>query len=285
MKKFNTIVLGCSGLIGIALSRLLINNKTLFVSRTKPKNISKYWKKIDLDKDIKNLPKKVEKIFFLSSPYYTINNLRKNNIYLKELKWLKKIINNTKTKKFIYLSSSSIYLKNHKIGKVKKKCEKFLKKSNIPILQIWRPYNLVGIDQNKISDHFHNILIKKIFIEKLNKYKFNGNENDIRGYSSVKKFCSIILKKSHANKSFTCDYGNPNGIKIKDIIKIFTRILKKKYNRSFVATFQNSIPNKNIIRKRASVYSYYSKENSKKILANYYNNLINDKAKKSNIFH
>ena len=95
MKKFETIVLGCSGLIGIALSRLLKNNKTLFVSRTKPKNISKYWKKIDLDKDIKSLPKKVEKIVFLSSPYYTINNLRKNNIYLKELKWLKKIINNT----------------------------------------------------------------------------------------------------------------------------------------------------------------------------------------------
>ena len=37
--------------------------------------------------------------------------------------------------------------------------EKLLKKSNIPILQIWRPYNLVGTDQNKISDHFHNILI------------------------------------------------------------------------------------------------------------------------------
>ena len=127
-KKFNTIVFGCSGLIGVALSRLLRKSKTIFLSRTKPKNINNNWKKIDLDKSIKDLPRNVEKIFFLSSPYYTISNLRKNNIYSKELKWLNKVVNNIKTKKLIYLSSSSIYLKNHKIGKVKKKCEKFLKK-------------------------------------------------------------------------------------------------------------------------------------------------------------
>ena len=41
MKKFNTIVLGCSGLIGVTLTGLLKKSKTLFVSRTKPKNISK----------------------------------------------------------------------------------------------------------------------------------------------------------------------------------------------------------------------------------------------------
>ena len=280
MKKFNTIVLGCSGLIGVTLTGLLKKNKTLFVSRTKPKNINKNWKKVNLDKDIKSLTKKVEKIFFLSSPYYTANNLKKNNVYLKELKWLKKIINNIKTKKFIYLSSSSIYLRNHKIGKVKKKCEKLLKKNNIPILQIWRPYNLVGIYQSKISDHFHNILVKKIFIEKLNKYEFNGNENDVRGYSSVKKFCSIMLKKSNTNKSFTYNYGNRKGIKIKEIIKIFSYILKKKYNRNFTAVFKNSQPNKNIINNNKLVYSYNSKENSKKILANYYNNLINEKTRK-----
>ena len=280
MKKFNTIVFGCSGSIGTTLAELLKSNKTLFVSRTRPKNIRKNWKKIDLDKDIKSLPNNVEKIFFLSSPYYTINNLKKDNVYLKELKWLKKIINNIKSKKFIYLSSSSIYLKNHKIGKVKKKCEKFLKKINIPILQIWRPYNLVGIDQYKISDHFHNILIKKFFIEKLNKFKFNGNENDIRGYSSVKNFCIIMLKKSNTSKNFTYNYGNPKGIKIKEIIKIFSYILKKKYNRNFIAIFKNSHANKNIINNNKLVYSYNSKENSKKILANYYNNLINEKTRK-----
>ena len=279
-KKFDSIVLGCSGLIGIVLSKLVNKNTTLFLSRSKPKNINKNWKKIDLDKNIKGLPKNVERIFFLSSPYYTVKNLRKNNIYLKELKWLGKIANNIKTKKFIYLSSSSIYMKNHKIGKVKKKCEKFLKKSNIPILQIWRPYNLVGTEQKNLSDHFHNVLIKKIFIKKINKFKFNGNANDIRGYSSVEKFCSVILKKSKTVKSFTSDYGNSNGIKVKDIIKIFNRILTKRYNRKFVATFNNPRPNKNVITRNKSLYPFYSKESSKKILDNYYKNLLNEKTRK-----
>ena len=279
-KKFDSIVLGCSGLIGIVLSKLVNKNTTLFLSRSKPKNINKNWKKIDLDKNIKGLPKNVERIFFLSSPYYTVKNLRKNNIYLKELKWLGKIVNNIKTKKFIYLSSSSVYMKNHKIGKVKKKCEKFLKKSNIPILQIWRPYNLVGTEQKNLSDHFHNVLIKKIFIKKINKFKFNGNANDIRGYSSVEKFCSVILKKSKTVKSFTSDYGNSNGIKVKDIIKIFNRILTKRYNREFVATFNNPRPNKNVITRNKSLYPFYSKESSKKILDNYYKNLLNAKTRK-----
>ena len=50
MKKFNTIVLGCSGLIGVTLTGILKKRKTLFVSRTKPKNINKNWKKVNLDK-------------------------------------------------------------------------------------------------------------------------------------------------------------------------------------------------------------------------------------------
>ena len=32
MKKFNTMVLGCSGLIGVTLTGLLNKNKTLFVA-------------------------------------------------------------------------------------------------------------------------------------------------------------------------------------------------------------------------------------------------------------
>ena len=63
-KKFDSIVLGCSGLIGIVLSKLVNKNTTLFLSRSKPKNINKNWKKIDLDKNIKGLPKNVERIFF-----------------------------------------------------------------------------------------------------------------------------------------------------------------------------------------------------------------------------
>ena len=54
----------------------------------------------------------------------------------------------------------------------------------------------------------------------------------------------------------------------------------KNYNRNFIAIFKNPFPNKNIITKKKLVYSYYSKENSKKILDNYYKNLINEKTRK-----
>ena len=89
-----------------------------------------------------------------------------------------------------------------------------------------------------------------------------------------------MLRKSNTTKSFTYDYGNYKGIKIKDVIKIFSYILKKKCNRSFIAIFKNPYPNKNIISNNKLVYSYDSKENSKKILADYYNSLINEKTKK-----
>ena len=76
------------------------------------------------------------------------------------------------------------------------------------------------------------------------------------------------MKKSKTVKSFTSDYGNSNGIKVKDIIKIFNRILTKRYNREFVATFNNPRPNKNVITRNKSLYPFYSKESSKNIIKN-----------------
>ena len=177
----------------------------LYFSRKKPNNISKsLWRYIDLDKKINNIPKKVDKIFFFSSPYYKSSNLRKKN-FIKELSWLKKIIKKTKTKIFIYLSSSSVYLKNHPVGTAKLICEKYLvNNSNFNYLQIWRPYNLVGNDSLNLSDHFHNILIKKFCIEKKEKHNFNGSGKDVRGYSSVKKFCKTLINFKQ-NIFFNCD--------------------------------------------------------------------------------
>ena len=63
---------------------------------------------------------------------------------------------------FIYFSSSSVYLKNHKLGNIKKKCVVLLRTSKIKRLQIWRPFNIIGKYENKLSDHFHNLLIKNL---------------------------------------------------------------------------------------------------------------------------
>ena len=71
MKNIETLVFGCSGSIGKEISKNLNKYSTLFLSRNKPKQLKNInWKKIDLNGDLKSLPKNVEKIFFLSSPYY-----------------------------------------------------------------------------------------------------------------------------------------------------------------------------------------------------------------------
>ena len=70
-----------------------------------------------------------------------------------------------------------------------------------------------------------------------------------------------------------------------DEVLFFSYILKKKYNRSFEAIFKNPHPNKNIIGNNKLTYSYNSKENSKKILVNYYKNLINEKSKRKYQFY
>ena len=87
----------------------------------------------------------------------------------KEYLWIKKIIKNLEIEKFIYVSSPTVYLKNHYVGINKHKIEKFLiqKKQKFKSLQIWRPFNLVNTDYNKYSDHFHSLLYKVMFIHKI----------------------------------------------------------------------------------------------------------------------
>ena len=274
MNNINTLVFGCSGLIGIELIKSIKKNESLFLSRKKPRNLSsKYWKKIDLNSKIKGLPNKVEKIFFLASPYYVKNNIKKKN-FKKEFIWINKICKKIKAKTFIYLSSSSVYLKKHPIGEVKIKCEIFLKKSKIKNLQIWRPFNIIGFFENKISDHFHNLLIKKFIISKKSAYTFNGNEFDVRGYSSAKKFCGKVISKSKTNKSFILNYGNSNTIAISQMVEIFKKIYKKKYNKNIDIAFKSKKKNINTINTSKKTKTINSNEDSKKILINYFKKMI-----------
>ena len=56
MNNINTLVFGCSGLIGIKLIKSIKKRESVFLSKKRPRNLSsKYWKKIDLNsKIIKN---------------------------------------------------------------------------------------------------------------------------------------------------------------------------------------------------------------------------------------
>jgi nucleoside-diphosphate-sugar epimerase len=266
------LVFGCSGTVGLDFIKVSKNKNTLYYSRKKPKKIQKkLWKYIDLNKKITDVPNKVDKIFFFASPHYKLDNLKKKNIFLKELSWLKKIKKKIKTRVFIYLSSSSVYLNNHPVGSAKLACENYLiNNTKKDYLQIWRPYNLIGNENLNLSDHFHNILIKKFCIEKKRAYHFKGSANDERGYSSTKKFCKSLINKSDLSKDFIYDYGNSKSIKVKQIANIFKKIFEKNIKRKIKYTFNSNTKNINTISSNKYVKSFDTKDNSYNIIKKYY---------------
>lgn len=272
MEKFKNIIFGSTSSIGIEISKKLKKNETLFTSRKKIIK-SNNWIKNDLNKkNFKHFPDKVDKIFFAASPYYLKKNLKdkKRNIYSNELIWLKNCLKNIKCKQIIYISSSSVYIKNHPIGKIKLKCEKYIMKTKSLRYQIWRPYNIIGeYDSNSLSDHFHNLLIKKVLIKKNKFIILAGNKNDKLGYSSAKKFADILVKKSIQNKNFVLDYKNHNKDKLEEIIIFFLKLFRIniKYR------FKHKLRPVNEIQIR----SINSNENSLSILKKYYNKYKNEK--------
>ena len=266
------LVFGCSGTVGLDFIEVNKNKNTLYYSRKKPDTIQKKnWRQIDLDKKIIGLPKKVDKIFFFASPYYKVKNLKKNT-FLKELIWLKKIKKKINSRVFIYLSSSSVYIDNHPVGSSKLICENYLNKNlQDTYLQIWRPYNLIGDKNFNLSDHFHNILIKKFCIEEKKNHHFKGSAKDERGYSSTKKFCKLIINKSNLNKNFLYDYGNSKTIKVKQITKIFKNIFEKNFKKKKINfIFNSNQKNINTIKSNKVIKSFDTKENSYNIIKKYY---------------
>ena len=272
--KIENLVFGCSGVIGKELIKKLNFKKTIFTSQTKIEKKYK-WIKNNLDKpDFKQFPKQVNNIYFLASPYYLSKNIKNKKKITREIKWLKNIVKNIKCKKFIYLSSSSVYLNKHPVGDIKLKCENILKSKNNFTTQIWRPFNIIGKPNKNLSDHFHNLLLKKIIINKKKIIYFNGHRDDERGYSSAKNLVDNIIFKSKKDQSFIVNYGNKNTIKVKEILKIFFEIFKIK-SKDFKIKFKGVNKNKNIINNK--ILSIYSNERSKNIIRRYYKSYKNEK--------
>jgi nucleoside-diphosphate-sugar epimerase len=277
MQNYKNIVFGASGLIGREVSRIVNINQSIIIYRKKKFLKKKFlWKKLDLDKDkLNGLPKYVENIFFFASPHYNMNNLKSKNIFSKEVKWIKKVLRYMQCKRFIYTSSSSVYSKNHKIGIQKRKIEKLLISSKIKHVQIWRPFNLVGYNQSNLSDHFHNLLIKKILINNSNKISFRGSMEEMKGYSTVKKFCKLLYKKSRLNQSFVYNYSNKNMVYLIQIVKLFLKVLKENNLQKFKFEFKNNImSNKSNYVRVKKAKNIFSNENSNRVLNNYFNEMI-----------
>ncbi len=266
------IVFGSSGLIGSSLIKLE-KKKFVYSSRKKIKLKKIKWTKFTTNS--KKISRKNYLIgIFLCSPRYIKKNF-KSKILNKELILLKKILEIYKFEKFIYLSSSTVYQANNPLGKIKKKCEIFLKKkSNLfKYLQIWRPYNLVGYNQITLSDHFHNKLFKIFFINRKKTYFFYGNKNDQRGYSDVDEFAQNLLFFLKKNKSFIKNFGNKNTIKINQIVNLYNKEYFRIYKKFFSAYFLNKKSNINSISNNNRL-SIFSKKTNESVFKNYLKNMI-----------
>ena len=252
MKK--NIIFGSSGLIGLSFYTLFKNNKKyIFYSNTDTR-----FKRFNLNLSLKKFPvKEVDICYFFASPRILKKNFKNNN-FKKEFNWLKNIIINIKIRKLIYISSSSVYYqKNHIIGSIKKKCEKYIikNKKKFSNYQIWRPFNLVG-ESYVNSDHFHNFLFKIMFINKKKKFKFAGNASDKRGYSDVNSFSKTLYNFSKKNINFIKDYGNKNLISISEILELYNLKYQKINQKNFMAEFKSKKINiNNISSKKNSVYN------------------------------
>ena len=272
-ENFNTVVFGATSLLGKSIIKFK-PKKFVYISRKKINQKKIKWIKFSLSKKKIITKKKIQIGIFLISPRYLNKNLNKK-IYEKEYSLLKKIFYLYRFKRFIYISSPTIFQKNHPIGSVKKKCEEFLIKNSKKFenLQIWRPYNLVGIDHTNLSDHFHNLLFKKIFIKKKINHIFFGCKYDERGYSDVDNFIKVVLVQSKKNISFVKNYGNKESIKIIEILKIFNDSFYKIRGKNFKAKFLKDKANKNIINKK-SKNSIFSKDNNKILFRGYLRKMI-----------
>ena len=81
----------------------------------------------------------------------------------------------------------------------------------------------------------------------------------------------VQLIRTDLKKNFVCDYGNSNSLTVKKIIDIF----KKSINREITYNFSSFKKDINIVSNNKKVNFINTKENTSKLLKNYFDNFIN----------
>ena len=84
-----------------------------------------------------------------------------------------------------------------------------------------------------------------------------------------------MFRESKKRISFTRNFGNPNGLKLSEMLAIFDKEYYKINKKHFIAEFSSKFPNKNLIDIKAK-NSFFSKKSSKSVISNYLKTMIND---------
>jgi hypothetical protein len=268
------VILGSTSIIGKSLANIKTTNNYLKISKREGKD----QLKLNLDNlNINNNPEKLNKIktlIFLASKSYTYKNI-KNDKFKKEYIWLKKVIKLFKIQKLIYISSSSVHKHNHKVGKWKKKCEQFLvkNKKKFITLQIWRPYNIIGVYDKFFSHHLHYRFFKKIFIENKKKIITHINKNINISYCSPDNFAKTILKYEKKKSSFIIDYKNSNYINLEELSSIFKEYVYKNYKKRIYFYFKHKNI-KNFFYKDKNITYLKVNENTRSLVKKFIKKMI-----------
>ena len=240
MRKYNALIFGGSGFLGVHLCNYLLDKKfkiCVFDIKRNP-NLNKKIKFIKGNIKNKNQVKKISNNFDFVFNFAGISDLdeaNKNPINTIEnnlngtINILQSLRNSKKLKKFIY--ASSIYALSTQGGfysSTKRSCENLIENYsekyglNFSILRYGSVY---GIGSSK-SNTIYNLIYQGI---KNNIIYRDGSGEEIRNYINIMdatKLTYMILSKRYDNK-----YVNIIGkekIKVKKVIKIILKKLKLK---------------------------------------------------------
>ena len=246
MKKI--LILGSEGFLGSVLVPYLINNDNIVVGVDKcffGRNNTPYKNFTLYKKDYNLLPKKFFKDFefivdlvnISNDPASELNKVFTNTTnYLNKLKLYKKIENNKKILRYIYMSSCSVYGNNKNLiserskpkpislySKLCLKYEEYLKKRNKIPFTIMRLGTLYGWSERMRYDIAINKIIRDMIFSK--KIEILGG-TQLRFFCHNQFACDVINqiitenKKQTINKVFNIGNFNTN------IIQLTKKILK-----------------------------------------------------------
>lgn len=289
MSKKKILITGISGFVGSNLANKLSKNKNFKITGTYFKNKPKIEKNIQLikadltqKKNCYKVTKNIDYVFvcsavtsgakiILNKPLDHLNPNLVMNTYLLESSYQNKV------KKFIFISSNTVYPVSKKPMKEKDAnyqffekyfivgwmkmftevmCEMYSKKIKSPMQTIIaRPGNLYG-PLDKFDWEKSKVIpatIRKI-LENDKEIKVWGDGQDLKDFLYIDDFISGLIRLLRIKKIFyVVNIANGKSFTIKNIIKIIMKITGKKLKINYDLSIPSMIPVRKISIQKAKI--------------------------------